>query len=260
MAKITRYMTTEGSRYGLVDADKMVYILGVDPFTTPVQEWQMGDIIGPADDLLLTPPVSPSKIICVGRNYAEHVAERNAEIPTSPMLFLKPPSAMTAFDTPIVIPMDVGRIDLEGELAIVIGKQARHVKQAQALDYVFGYTCANDISARELQTSDKQWGRAKGFDTFCPIGPWISTDIADPTELRIQTRLNGVTVQDSNTQHMIFSVPYLIEFISHVMTLEVGDVILTGTPAGVSPLKPDDMVEIEIEGIGVLRNWVEAAH
>lgn len=257
MSKIVRYVTTEGGRYGLVDDDGLIYSLEQDPFTAE-KPFIAGNLIGPATDILLEPPVLPSKIICVGRNYEAHAQEHNAEVPENPMLFLKPSSALSAFDTPIKLPENVGRIDLEGELVIVIGKQARKVKEADALDYVFGYTIANDVSARVLQKSDKQWGRAKGFDTFCPLGPWIETDIANPQNLQIQTRLNGDVVQDSNTSYMIFGVAYLIEFISHVMTLNVGDIILTGTPAGVSQIQPHDSIEIEIEGIGTLKNWVEA--
>lgn len=257
MSKIVRYVTTEGGRYGVVNEDGLIYSLAYDPFTTSAP-MTLGELIGPIDDLLLEPPVTPSKIICVGRNYEAHAKEHNAEVPENPMLFLKPSSALTAFDTPIKLPSDVGRVDLEGELVVVIGKQARKVKEAEALDYVLGYTIGNDVSARVLQKKDNQWGRAKGFDTFCPLGPVINTDIADPQNLKIQTRLNGEVVQDSNTSYMIFSVAYLVEFISHIMTLNVGDIILTGTPAGVSELAVDDTIEIEIENIGILRNWVEA--
>ncbi len=257
MSKIVRYVTTEGGRYGIVDEDGMIYSLDRDPYTTD-DPLTPGDLVGPLDDILLEPPTSPSKIICVGRNYEAHAKEHNAEVPENPMLFLKPSSALTGFDTPIKLPVAVGRVDLEGELVIVIGKKARKVKEAEALDYIFGYTIGNDVSARVLQKADNQWGRAKGFDTFCPLGPVVSTDITDPQNLKIQTRLNGEVVQDSNTSYMIFSVAYLIEFISHIMTLNVGDIILTGTPAGVSQLSVNDKIEIEIEGIGVLRNWVEA--
>jgi 2-keto-4-pentenoate hydratase/2-oxohepta-3-ene-1,7-dioic acid hydratase in catechol pathway len=254
MPRITRYVTTEGARYGLVE-DGMIYSLTSNPFgNAPLIK---GELIGSANDILLEPPVQPTKIVCVGRNYAAHAAERNVPVPESPMLFLKPPSAMIAFDTPIILPLDIGRVEIEAELAVVIGKRARKVSEADALSYVFGYTCSNDVSARVLQDKDKQFGRAKGFDTFCPIGPWIDTDIKDPTNLRIQARLNGNTIIDGNTHDMIFSVPYLISFISNVMTLEVGDIIMTGTPAGTQPISEGDQIEIEIEAIGVLRNWVE---
>lgn len=254
MAFITRYVTTEGAHYGIVK-DGMIYELDGDPYM--LATFEAGDMIGPYKDLLLEAPVEPTKIICVGRNYEAHAAERQQPVPENPMLFLKPPSALTAFDTPIVLPKDIGRVDLEAELVVVIGKRARKVKREDALNYVFGYTIANDVSARVLQDKDKQWGRAKGFDTFCPVGPWICTDITDPTRLAIQARLNGGTVIESNTSYMIFNVPTLIEFISNIMTLEVGDIILTGTPEGVQPINEGDIVEIEIEGIGTLSNWVE---
>jgi 2-keto-4-pentenoate hydratase/2-oxohepta-3-ene-1,7-dioic acid hydratase in catechol pathway len=256
MVNITRYVTNEGPAYGWVENGRIYQLLGGNPLTTPIEELKKGDLVGAADHLLLYPPVDPTKIVCVGRNYAAHAAEHNAEVPKEPMLFLKPPSALIAYDMPIEIPPNIGRVDLEAELAVVIGKTARRVKKEQALHYVFGYMCANDVSARVLQKEDKQWGRAKGFDTFCPIGPWVTTDL-DPSNLQISGRLNGQTVINSSTRYMIFDVPTLIEFISHVMTLEAGDIIVTGTPEGVSEIRENDIVEIEIEGIGVLRNSVE---
>lgn len=256
MVNITRYTTNEGPKFGFVE-DGLVYeLIGGDPLLKPMDTLTKGEFVGPADHLLLYPPIEPTKIVCVGRNYAAHAAEHNAEVPKEPMLFLKPPSAMIAYDIPIEIPPTVGRVDLEAELAVVIGKVARNVPKDKALDYVLGYTCANDVSARRLQKEDNQWGRAKGFDTFCPIGPWITTDL-NPADLHITARLNGNTVIDSSTRYMIFDVATLIEFISHIMTLMPGDIILTGTPEGVSEIHEDDVVEIEIEGIGVLRNSVE---
>ena len=255
MPLITRYMTTDGPRFGIVE-NGMIYNLPTNPFR--VAALQGENMIGPAEDLLLVSPVAPTKIICVGHNYVSHAQEHGVPVPENPMLFFKPPSALTGYDTPIVLPTDVGRVDLEAELAVVIGKRARKVSQDEALDYVFGYTCANDVSARALQKADGQWGRAKGFDTFCPLGPWINTNIENPNNLNVKARLNSDMVIDGNTSDMIFDVSYLIEFISHVMTLEVGDVILTGTPEGVSQIHDGDRVEIEIECIGTLRNWVES--
>jgi 2-keto-4-pentenoate hydratase/2-oxohepta-3-ene-1,7-dioic acid hydratase in catechol pathway len=206
----------------------------------------------------LLPPVQPSKIVCVGRNYAAHAAEHNAEVPSEPMTFLKPPSALIGPGVAIELPANAGRIDHEAELVIVIGRRIRHATRENALDAVLGYTCANDVSARDYQKKDGQWGRAKGFDTFCPLGPWIVTDL-DPSDLAIRCTVNDAVQQDSRTSNMVFDVPALITFISSVMTLEPGDIILTGTPAGVSPLSSGDVVRVEIEGIGTLENPIRAA-
>ena len=257
MARLTRFATTDGPRFGIVRDDGIICELeGDDPFA---ENLVMGAEMGPYETLLQAPPIRPSKIICVGRNYAAHAAEHQAEVPEEPMIFLKPPSALIGYDLPIQLPDNVGRVDLEAELAIVMGKVGRNIPKDAALEYVLGYTCGNDVSARVLQKKDKQYGRAKGFDTFCPLGPWIETDISDPTNLRVVGRLNGKTVIDGNTVQMVFDVPTLIEFISGVMTLLPGDVILTGTPEGVSELSPGEVVEIEIEKIGTLRNTVEGA-
>ena len=199
--------------------------------------------------------VAPSKIVCVGRNYADHAKELGNAVPTEPIIFLKPPSAVNAPGGTIVLPPQSERVEYEGELAVVIGRQARNVVAAEWRDYVYGFSCANDVTARDLQKKDVQFSRGKGFDTFCPIGPSIETDL-DPSSLRIRTRVNGETRQDGNTSQMIFPVPVILEFISSIMTLYPGDVILTGTPAGVGPLAAGDTVEVEIEGIGTLRNVV----
>jgi 2-keto-4-pentenoate hydratase/2-oxohepta-3-ene-1,7-dioic acid hydratase in catechol pathway len=199
--------------------------------------------------------VAPSKIVCVGRNYADHAKELGNEAPAEPIIFLKPPSSVLAPGGRIVRPPQSQRVDFEGELALVIEREARNVSAADWRDYVAGFTCANDVTARDLQKKDVQFTRGKGFDTFCPIGPWIETDL-DPSSLRIVTRVNGETRQDGNTSQMIFSCGVIIAFITSVMTLLPGDVILTGTPAGVGPLDGGDTVEVEIEGIGTLRNVV----
>ena len=209
----------------------------------------------PGQDVQLIPPVSPGKIVCVGRNYADHARELGNEPPAEPIIFLKPPSAVLAPDGTIVRPPQSERVDFEGELAMVVGKPARNVPAAEWRDYIEGFTCANDVTARDLQKKDVQFTRGKGFDTFCPLGPCLATDI-NPAALRLTTRVNGVTRQDGNTGDMIFSCGVLFEFITGVMTLFPGDVILTGTPAGVGPLQPGDLVEVEIEGIGTLRNVV----
>ncbi len=199
--------------------------------------------------------LQPSKVIGIGQNYRAHAAEMGKKVPDEPVIFLKPPSAVIAAGEAIVRPRGYQRVDFEGELGVVIGRRARRVKAADALDYVMGLTCVNDVSCRDLQARDGQWARAKGFDSFCPIGPRIVSGL-DPADLRITTRLNGEVAQDSRTSDMIFAVPVLIEVITRAMTLEVGDVITTGTPQGVGPITPGDRVDIEIEGVGVLANPV----
>ena len=203
----------------------------------------------------LLAPVVPSKIVCVGRNYADHAKELGNEAPSEPILFLKPPSALLAPFGTIVRPPQSQRVDFEGELAVVIGREAKNVRQGAWRDFVRGFACANDVTARDLQKKDVQFTRGKSFDTFCPIGPCID-DAIDPSDLRVTTRVNGAVRQDGRTSQMIFPVPFLLEFITSVMTLVPGDVILTGTPAGVGPLEAGETVEVEIEGIGVLRNVV----
>ena len=199
----------------------------------------------------------PSKIIGIGQNYRAHAAEMGKGIPEEPLMFLKPPTAIIADGMPIHRPPGYERVDYEGELGVVIGKRAHRVSREQALEYVKGYVCVNDVTVRDLQKKDGQWTRAKGFDTFCPMGPRVVAGL-DPTNLRITTRVNGVVKQDSSTSDLIFDVATLISFCSQHMTLEEGDVISTGTPSGVGPLQPGDVVEVEIEGIGVLTNPVIA--
>ena len=200
-------------------------------------------------------PVNPTKIVAIGRNYAEHAKELGNEAPPEPIIFLKPASAVLPPGGTIVRPPQSSRVDYEGELAIVIGKRARNIRADAWRDVVQGFTCANDVTARDLQKKDVQFTRAKSFDTFCPLGPRIETEL-DPSDLAITTRVNGVVKQQSRTSMMIFKCGTIVEFVTAVMTLEPGDVILTGTPAGVGPLASGDTVEVEIEGIGVLRNVV----
>jgi 2-keto-4-pentenoate hydratase/2-oxohepta-3-ene-1,7-dioic acid hydratase in catechol pathway len=208
----------------------------------------------PAGSVLLA-PCEPTKLVCIGRNYSEHAKELGNEAPSEPIIFLKPPSALLAPFGTIVRPAISQRVDHEGELAIVIGKRAKNVRAAQWRDYVRGFACANDVTARDLQKRDVQFTRGKGFDTFAPVGPCIETEL-DVDALSLQTRVNGEIRQNGNTRDMIFKCDFLVEFITTVMTLEPGDVILTGTPSGVGPLVAGDTVEVEIEGIGVLRNAV----
>jgi 2-keto-4-pentenoate hydratase/2-oxohepta-3-ene-1,7-dioic acid hydratase in catechol pathway len=191
----------------------------------------------------------------VGRNYSSHAAEHGAEVPAEPLIFLKPPSAVIGPGAPIVLPAQSARVEHEAELAAVIGRRGRRIPREQGLEYVLGYTCGNDVTARDLQRSDGQWTRAKGFDTFCPLGPWIETEL-DPAAVEVTSRVNGVLRQQGNSGRMVLDIPTLISYVSHVMTLEPGDVILTGTPAGVGPLLAGDVVEVEVEGVGVLANPV----
>lgn len=210
----------------------------------------------PLDQVDLLVPVEPSKIIAIGRNYPEHAREHEVEIPEVPLLFLKPPSSIINNHEEILLPPQSQQVEHEVELAVVIARRGRWISMQSVSQYILGYTVANDITARDLQRRDGQWTRAKGFDSFCPIGPWIVTEL-DPSDLLITCRVNGEIRQMSSTREMVFSINQLVVYISSIMTLEPGDVILTGTPAGVSELKSGDMVECEIEGIGILVNGVK---
>ena len=207
------------------------------------------------EDVRLLAPCTPSKVVAVGLNYRDHAEEVGMPLPEEPMIFMKPATAVIGPGDPIVAPAASRRVDYEAELGVVIGRRAVRVKQAEALNYVLGYTALNDVTARDLQAKDGQWTRAKGFDTFCPIGPAIETSL-DPSNVAISSWLNGEKKQESRTSNLIFGVPALIEFISGVMTLLPGDVIATGTPSGIGPMLPGDEIEIRIEGIGSLINPV----
>ncbi|NLE76877.1 MAG: fumarylacetoacetate hydrolase family protein [Chloroflexi bacterium] len=217
----------------------------------------MGAYMAPLAQARLLAPCAPTKIIAVGRNYAAHAAEHGSQVPPEPLFFLKPPSSVIGPGDAIVYPALSQHVEHEGELAVVIGRRMRHVADEDALAGVLGYTCAVDVTARDLQRKDGQWTRGKGFDTFCPLGPWLALGL-DPTDLALACRVNGQLRQQARTGEMVFPVSHLIACASQVMTLEPGDVILTGTPAGVGPLHPGDQVEVEIEGIGLLRNPVVA--
>ena len=199
--------------------------------------------------------VQPTKIVCVGRNYAAHARELGNEVPRQPLLFFKPPSSLIGPGDAIVLPAASQQVEYEAEIGVVIGKRARKVRERDAMAYVRGFTCANDVSARDLQKTDGQWGRAKGFDTFCAVGPVVAEGL-DWGRLEVIGRLNGEERQRGHTRDMVFSIPVLIEYISHIMTLEPGDLILTGTPEGVGRMQAGDVVEVEIPGIGALRNPV----
>ncbi len=211
-------------------------------------------------DLQLLPPVQPSKIICIGLNFRDHAEELGMEIPDEPVFFLKPPSAVTGPSGKIVYPEMSKHLDYEGELAVIIGKRCKNVKRSDADRVIMGYTCFNDVTARDLQKKDTQWTRSKSFDTFAPLGPFIADPLLDVGDLAIKTRVNGNLCQDSSTSNLIFDVPFLIEFLSGIMTLEKGDVISTGTPPGTGELFVGDEVEVEIESVGLLRNTVVAGN
>jgi 2-keto-4-pentenoate hydratase/2-oxohepta-3-ene-1,7-dioic acid hydratase in catechol pathway len=207
------------------------------------------------EEVELLAPVLPSKLVCVGKNYAAHAAEFDSEVPEEPLLFLKPSTAVIGPGDPIrLLPIN-RRTDYEGELAVVIGRLARNVRAEDAYRYILGYTCANDVTLRDLQHTNDQWTRAKGFDGSCPLGPWIETDV-DPTDVAVETRLNGEVVQRGSTADMVFGVATLLEYITMFMTLLPGDVVLTGTPEGVGRLAPGDIVEVEVDGVGPLTNAV----
>ena len=237
-------------------------LLGSNIFPLP-PDYNFGEIKIPGDegmlhlaDVKLLAPVAPSKIVCVGRNYLEHAAELGNKIPDEPLLFLKAPSAVIASDDQIELTGASQQVEHEGELGVVIGRLAHKLSSGDdPLRYVFGYTCVNDVTARDLQRKDIQFTRAKSFDTFCPVGPWIETEL-DPNNVAVETRLNGEVKQKGNTADMAFPVPFLIRYISEIMTLYPGDLIATGTPAGVSRMRHGDTVEVEVTGVGVLRNKV----
>ena len=248
--KIVRFKAGGKTRYGALEGTHVVEYSG-----TPFGTFKRGRKKFPVKQVVLLAPVVPSKIVAVGLNYRDHAQEVNHPIPEEPILFIKPTSALIGPDDPIVYPPLSQRVDYEAELGVVIKKRCRNVPPERAREYVLGYTCVNDVTARDLQRKDGQWTRGKSFDTFAPLGPCIATDL-DPHRLRIQARVNGQVRQSFNTDQLIFDVPTLVAFVSQVMTLFPGDVIVTGTPPGVGPLQRGDVVEVEIEGIGVLRNTV----
>ncbi len=240
--------------YGILEGDNVIKLEG-DIFG----DYRRTDESAPLKDLKLLAPCVPSKIMCAGTNYMSHIKEcvevmhLDVKVPEKPLIFGKGPNTLADPEQGIIYPTGVDRVDFEGELGVVIGKRCKKAAKETAMEYVLGYTCLNDVSARDMQWGDGQWTRGKGLDTFCPIGPMI-TDEIDPFNSPIYTRVNGETLQDGNTNDLIFGIPELIEFISEWITLEPGDIIATGTPAGVAPVKVGDVIEIEIPGIGILRN------
>ncbi len=250
--RVARFSLNGEPKFGIVDGPELVVLNGhplVGGYDTT------GERV-PIKDVKLLAPTIPSKVVCVGLNYADHVAEvSGASVATEPTLFLKPSSSIVGPGDAIVLPTQSEKVDLEVELTIVMGQIAKNVSEKDALNYVWGYTVANDVTARDLQNSDQQWARSKSFDSFCPIGPWIETEFV-PDGQELTSRINGETKQASTIDHMLHSAPKLISYISHNMTLLPGDVILTGTPAGITQIISGDVVECEIEGIGTLVNPV----
>jgi 2-keto-4-pentenoate hydratase/2-oxohepta-3-ene-1,7-dioic acid hydratase in catechol pathway len=249
--RVIRYISKTGPDYGILDPDTNIFQAKGSLETG----FRRGSLVNTLDEVRLLPPVQPTKIVAVGRNYVAHAEEFGRDIPTEPIIFLKPPSALIAHEDVIRIPEESDKVQHEAELAVIVGKKGSRLSIEEALSIVFGYTCANDITARDLQFSDAQWTRGKGFDTFCPLGPWIDTEY-NPLNKHIECRVNGDPRQFNHFGCMIFEIPMLISYISHIMTLESGDIILTGTPEGVGDLHPGDFVEVLIEELGSLRNPV----
>lgn len=254
--KLCRFVHPAGAepRYGIIEAGA-VHPVEANQYFAPDNISLSRDSLD-ISDVRLVAPVTPSKIVCVGRNYKEHAAELGNKMPVEPLLFLKAPSALIGSEDTIELPPQSQQVEHEGELAVVIGRRARRIAADEnPLDYVLGYSCVNDVTARDLQRKDVQFTRGKSFDTFCPLGPVLVTDI-DPLDVAVVTRLNGEVKQQGRTSDMAFPVPFLIKYIADIMTLNPGDVIATGTPAGVSPMKTGDVVEVEVQGVGVLRNQI----
>ena len=254
--RVARFSHDDRIRYGIVDDNELVVLAG-DPLFAGFDT--TGERVPLSDAALLAPVIPRSKVVCVGKNYHDHAAEMGGEAPAEPLLFLKPNTSVIGPDDVIVRPRQSQRTDFEGELAVVIGRVAKDVPADRALDYVFGYTVANDVTARDLQRSDGQWSRAKGFDTFCPLGPVIETEFDLDGGARVVSRVNGEVRQDGPISDMVHSVPDIIAYASAAFTLLPGDVILTGTPAGIGPFDAGDTVEVEVTGIGVLRNTARDA-
>jgi 2-keto-4-pentenoate hydratase/2-oxohepta-3-ene-1,7-dioic acid hydratase in catechol pathway len=248
--KIARFNLNGEIRFGSIDQDHVSLFAG-----NPMESIEHSGEVVNLDQVQLLAPVAPSKVICIGMNYAAHAAEISQDVPDEPLMFFKPISSIIGPGENIVLPHQSDQVELEVELAIVIGKEAKNISKSAVKEHIFGYTIGNDVTARDIQFSDLQWARAKGFDTFCPLGPWIETDF-DPAKKHLESRVHGELRQHSITNDMIFDVETIVSFVSENLTLLPGDVILTGSPAGISRISHGDEVECEIEGIGVLRNLV----
>ncbi len=248
--KVVRFLAQGKPAYGILNRDEVAELDG--DFFTPFRTLEACYTFS---NVKLLAPCEPSKVVAVGLNYRDHARELGIPIPGEPLIFLKPPTAVIGHEAAIVCPEESSEVHYEAELAVVIRDRIRGVSPEEARKHIFGYTCANDVTARDLQKKDGQWTRSKSFDTFCPLGPWIETDL-NPDDLLVESYLNGERRQSSRTSRFIFAVDRLVSFISHIMTLHPGDAILTGTPAGIGPIKPGDVVEVRVEGIGSLKNPV----
>jgi 2-keto-4-pentenoate hydratase/2-oxohepta-3-ene-1,7-dioic acid hydratase in catechol pathway len=246
--RIARVQAGNAPTWAIIEGET-VYKLNGSPFENPTR----GEKIGDLGSTRLLAPAQPTKVVCIGLNYRAHAAETGQELPKEPLMFLKPPTTVIGPGDDVVWAPDSKKIDYEAELAVVFKKRAKHVAPGAYKDYILGYTCANDISARDFQRGDGQWARAKGSDTFCPLGPWIETDL-DPNNLRISGKLNGETKQDSSTSDLVFNVDFLISHLTKYFTMEPGDVLITGTPAGIGDMPVGSEYEVTIEGIGSLKN------
>lgn len=249
--KLIRFLAQGRPSLGILSGNEVAELDG--DFFTPFRTLKTSCVFS---QIQLLPPCTPSKIVAVGLNYRDHAKELNLPVPDNPIVFLKPPTAVIGPGEAVLYPATSSQVDYEAELGVVIKDRVRNIGPASARDHILGYTCANDVTARDLQKKDGQWTRAKSFDTFCPVGPWIETEL-NPEDILIESYLNGERRQSSRTSQFIFTVDYLVSFISGIMTLEPGDLIITGTPAGIGPMKPGDEIEVRIEGIGSLKNTVK---
>lgn len=254
--RVARFAGDDDPRFGVVGTDgdtPIIAPLKGDPLYAPLE--LTGEKLPLEDVRLLAPVIPRSKVVCVGKNYLAHAAEMGGEVPQEPLIFLKPNTSVIGPGEPIFYPKQSQNVHFEGELAIVIGRICRNLTAEDAPKVIYGYTVANDVTARDLQAKDGQWARAKGFDTFCPIGPWIETDF-DPSDVRVRTTLNGEVKQDGRTADMVFDVPTILQYVTSFMTLLPGDIVLTGTPDGVGPMVAGDHVAVTIDGLGTLTNPV----
>ena len=249
--RLVRFTSGNSTSFGVLEGEQVRQLAG-DPYS---EIKESGESFALADVKLLA-PVEPKKIVLVGLNFASHAAEIHQETPSEPLIFFKPPSAIVASGEEIVLPHQSKQVEIEAELTVVIGKRAKNIAQENVGDYILGYTVANDVTARDLQFADLQWARSKAFDSFCPVGPWIETDFV-PDNKRISSTINGETKQDASTSEMVYSPEFLISYISQNFTLEPGDIVLTGSPAGISRVVAGDVVQCSIEGIGTLHSFVK---